>query len=326
MQPHLILRLEQGDRSFPLTNASAWTVGRNEDSAIVLTDTWASRNHAIIQIMESKFYVIDLGSMNGTFINGKRVNIPVVLNNGDKITFGTTEAQIFFDQVSEQLKVEESSETEEKKTFMLHRRQLITVLVIDIRDFTVLTRRLEEQVLCQVIGTWFAKATEIIKKHGSWVNKYIGDAVMAVWVHKEVCEDIKVDPQEMLQVFQALYALYKMSDELNSQFSLPFQLRVGAGVNTGNAMLGQLGAGNRPEYTAIGDTVNLAFRLESATKGMATDIAIGEDTYYYCPESQLLPFSQHQLMLKGYETPTNIYAGKFTDLKFFVDQVSIEPS
>lgn len=321
MEPHLILRLEQGDRSISLTRSSAWTVGRNEDSAIVLNDTWASRNHAILQIMESKFYVIDLGSSNGTFVNGQRVNIPIVLSNGDKITFGTTEAQIFFDQVSEQLKVLEVPDPEKKRTFMLRQRQLITVLVIDIRDFTVLTRRLEEQVLSQMIGTWFAKATEIIKNHGSWLDKYIGDAVMAVWVHKEVSGDIKVDPQEMLQVFQALYALYKMSDELNSQFSLPFRLRVGAGVNTGNAILGQLGAGNRPEYTAIGDPVNLAFRLESATKEIGTDIAIGEDTYQYCPESQLLPFSQHQLMLKGYEIPTNMYAGKFTDLKFFLDQL-----
>lgn len=320
MEPQLIVHLEQGDRSVPLVNSFAWTVGRSEDSTIVLDDTWASRNHAIIQIMESQFYLIDLGSLNGTFINGKRVNIPAVLNNGDKITFGTTDSQIFF----EQAKITPINTSKQKKTFMRHNRQLITVLVMDIRDFTVLTRNLEEQILCQVIGTWFAKATEIINQHGSWVDKYIGDAVMAVWVHKqvsEVDEGMKVDPQEMLQVFKALYALSKMSDELNNQFSLPLRLRVGAGVNTGTATLGQLGAGNRPEYTALGDTVNSTFRLESFTKTIGMDIAFGESTYNLCPHRHLLTLNHQKVMLKGYDIPTDIYAGKFTDLKIFLDRV-----
>jgi adenylate cyclase len=318
MEPHLILRLEQGDRSFYFNKVSAWTVGRNEDSAIVLDDTWASRNHAILQIMESKFYVIDLGSLNGTFVNGQRVNIPVVLNNGDKITFGATETQIFCNQV----KAQETPLPQQRETAMLHHRRLITVLVMDIRDFTVLSRKLEDQVLSQVIGTWFGRATEIINKHGSWVDKYIGDAVMAVWVHKKASGDLKVDLHEMLKIFKSLYDLYQMTDNLNTEFNLPFRLRVGAGVNTGNATLGQMGAGNRPEYTALGNTVNLAFRLESATKELGEDIAIGEATFDYCPNSELLPFSPHQVVLKGYEIPTDIFAGKFTDLKSFLDQVS----
>ncbi|AFY75002.1 family 3 adenylate cyclase [Synechococcus sp. PCC 7502] len=323
MKPQLILHLEQGDRSVSLINATAWTVGRSEDSAIILDDTWASRNHAVLQIMESKLYVIDLGSLNGTFVNGKRVNIPIVLNNGDKITFATTESHIFFE---EQVTIEAPAIQKQKKTVMLHHRQLITVLVVDIRDFTVLARRLEEKVLSQVIGTWFGKATEIINSYGSWVDKYIGDAVMAVWVHKTTDKNIKVNPNEILEVFQALYALHQMTDNLNREFSLPMQLRVGAGINTGNATVGQLGAGNRPEYTAIGDTVNYAFRLESATKAIGADIAIGELTYNYGHDSQLLQFKQHQVMLKGYDTPTNTFAGKFADLKKFLDQVVVPSS
>jgi adenylate cyclase len=317
MEPQLILRSKQGDRLIPLINTSAWTIGRSEDSTIVLEDTWASRNHAIIQIMELQFYLIDLGSLNGTFLNGKRVNIPMVLNNGDEITFGTTNSQIFL----QQLEVLPVTVSKQKSTFMLYNRQLITVLVVDIRDFTVLTRKLEEQVLSQVIGTWFRKATEIIDKHGSWVDKYIGDAVMAVWVHKKVNEEIKVDPQEMMQVIKSLYALYKMSEDLNNQFSLPFQLRIGAGLNTGTATLGQIGAGNRPEYTALGDTVNSTFRLESVTKEIGMDIALGESTFNLCPHSHLLPLSQQKVMLKGYELHTDIYAGKFTDIEIFLDQV-----
>ena len=57
--------------------------------------------------------------------------------------------------------------------------RLISVLVADIRDFTVLTRQTDEKVLSEAIGTWFKRAGEIISEHGSWVDKYIGDAVMA---------------------------------------------------------------------------------------------------------------------------------------------------
>lgn len=77
---------------FPLTGGNCWTIGRSEDNSIVLSDRWMSRNHAMIQRMgQGEFYLIDLGSRNGTFVNGRRVSIPVALHNGDRITFGQTE-------------------------------------------------------------------------------------------------------------------------------------------------------------------------------------------------------------------------------------------
>lgn len=316
MAPSLVIHNPEGDRPIELTHGTAWTLGRSEDSFIVLDDTWASRDHAILQFMDSKFYVIDLGSTNGTFVNGKRVNIPVELKNGDQVTFGTTETNIYFQQYPDK----PLTPLKKKKTTRLLRPQrLISVLVMDIRDFTVLSRKLEDKELSQLIGTWFGKATEIINSHGSWVDKYIGDAVMAVWVHSKITGDPEaIDPQEMLKVMQALYALYKMSDELNSKFNLPLRLQVGAGVNTGTATIGQLGAGHRPEYTAIGDTVNAAFRLESITKQIAMDVALGKDTYRFCPQSERLGFRNQEVMLKGYDDLTQTYTGKFADLERFL--------
>jgi adenylate cyclase len=319
MQPHLILHSDRGDRTVYLTNTSVWTVGRSEDSSIVLDSTLASRNHAVLQIVELKFCVIDLGSRNGTFVNGRRAITPVTLSSGDEITFGETNSKIFFEPVSTPIIDKDNNVGTQKTTVMLNRRRLTTVLVVDIRDFTILTRKLKEKVLSEVIGTWFGKATEIINNHSSWVDKYIGDAVMAVWVHKEISEDGKIDPSEIYQVFQSLYALHKMSDELNNQFSLPFRLRVGAGINTGFATVGQIGAGNRAEYTAIGDTVNQAFRLESITKEIGLDIALGDSTYFHCANSHL-PFNQYQVTLKGYDVSSVAYAGNFDDLKIFLDR------
>ncbi|CAN1209917.1 adenylate/guanylate cyclase domain-containing protein [Tumidithrix helvetica PCC 7403] len=320
-QPHLKIHYADGDLTFPLVNATSWTFGRGEENTVVLKDKWASRNHAVIQIMESgNFYLIDLGSLNGSFVNDRRVSIPIVLQSGDRITLGMTDMELVCPPNRPSPDV--TAGAKQRSTIMLHQRRMISVLVIDIRNFTKLTRQLEEQVLSQVIGTWFGKAGQIIKQYGSGVDKYIGDAVMAVWVHNTIRGTDKVVPQEMLRVFQALHALYKVSDQLNHQFDLPFPLRFGAGVNTGNAIVGQMGAGDRPEYTALGDTVNAAFRLESATKELGLDIALGETTFEQSPQAMaLLPFQQHSVMLKGYDAATTTYAGTFAQLESFLEKV-----
>ncbi len=319
--PYLLIHNKDEDQSIPFTVGTSWTLGRGPENTIVLKDKWTSRNHAVIQIMDSgNFYLIDLGSSNGSFVNGRRVSIPVALQSGDRVTLGTTDMELIFPKP-------QTSNTPvvrpQRSTVMLQTRRLITVLVVDIRNFTVLTRQLEEHILSQVIGSWFGKAGEIIRQYGSGVDKYIGDAVMAVWVHNTVDNSDKLLSEEIVKVFKALQALQQVSEELNQKFALPFHLRIGAGINTGNAIVGQMGAGDRPEYTALGDTVNAAFRLESATKEIAMDIAIGETTYKNLPyAAELGKFQQHQLMLKGYDVPTVAYASTFTDLDTFLSQVN----
>jgi adenylate cyclase len=69
-------------------------VGRSDDNNFVLSDRWISRNHAMLQCTETgDFYLIDLGSRNGSFVNGRRVSIPVTLRNGDRLTFGQTDLE-----------------------------------------------------------------------------------------------------------------------------------------------------------------------------------------------------------------------------------------
>ena len=268
----------------------------------------------MLQCMETgEFYLIDLGSRNGSFVNGRRVSVPVTLRNGDRLTFGQTELEFFSPSGKHQpLSTGNLISDELTATSALHVRRLISVMVVDIRDFTVLTRQLDEKILSEVIGTWFRHSGSIIRKYGSWVDKYIGDAVMAVWFHGSQ----KVTTDEIAQVCGALNDLYKMTRKLNLEYPLPFPLRIGAGINTGYAMVGNTGSGDRPDYTALGDTVNAAFRLESSTKELRLDVALGEATYQY-----LLPlgieqagFQQSIVHLKGYDTPTVTYAGTFADL------------
>ncbi len=319
-----MLQTEQGSRYLSLVGSNYWTIGRSKDNDFVITDQWISRNHAMLQSTTSgEFYLIDLGSRNGTFVNGRRVSIPVILRDSDRIVFGKTKLEFHCPKDN---KVTNSSRANSKieydaPTSTLHVRRLMSVMVIDIRNFTLLARQLDDNILSLLIGSWFRQAGNIIRDSGSWVDKYIGDAVMAIWFHGQK----KVTNEELAKIFEAIIALKKMTADLNAKYPLPFELRIGAGLNTGYAMVGNTGSGDHPDYTAIGDTVNLAFRLESATKETNSDIVLGDTTYSYLSQIGDLQtfFKKHTVKLKGYEGTKVIYAGDFESLdNFFLDNVS----
>jgi adenylate cyclase len=326
---HIVIHGSQDAMQIPLVNAYSWTLGRGSENDIPLSDKCASRNHAMFQIVgENNYFLIDLGSRNGSFVNGRRVTIPVSLKNGDRITLGETNIEFYCPEtitVPDAGASPSEETTDAVATAMLHKRQLITVLVVDIRDFTKLTQQMDEHILSEAIGTWFRRAGEIIDRYGSWVDKYIGDAVMTVWIHDTEKSLDTVATQDMLKVYRALHELYEMSNELNQQFDLPFKLRVGAGVNTGYAMVGQMGTSEHPDYTALGDTVNAAFRLESSTKQLGLDVAIGSTTYSHTPYAAvLLPLKQYSVELKGYSAPTVTYAGTFSELGEYIKKLDAE--
>ncbi len=330
--PYLSLSTRSGDRYLPLQGIQCWTVGRSDNNNLVLSDRWISRHHAMFQaIDQGDFYLIDLGSRNGTFLNGRRVTVPVILKDGDLITFGQTELRFFCPQphlTNDQGISPPGHSAGLAPTAALHVRQLMTVMVVDIRDFTVMARQVSEKILAEAIGTWFRRAGEIIGRYGSGVDKYIGDAVMAVWVHQSADTTVV----EIQQILRAVNALAEMTAALHQQFPLPFGLKIGAGLNSGYAMVGNTGSGDRPDYTPIGDTVNVAFRLESATKALGVDIAMGESTYNLLIRDNLsspgegqcpLSWQPHTLRLKGYENPIAAYTCNFAQLHHWLTQPQV---
>ena len=320
--PYLTLKTPVGPRYLSLAGLHCWTVGRGDDNNLVLPDRWISRNHAMLQLMDNgSFYLIDLGSRNGTFINGRRVSVPVILQDGDAILFGQTELAFTNPQAHPQMVAAGLRDMD--ATAMLHMRRLISVMVVDIRNFTGMARQLDEKILSEAIGTWFRRSGEIITQYGSGVDKYIGDAVMAVWVHGPD----GASHAEMLHVLQAVSTLATMTSHLHEQFPLPFPLRIGAGLNTGYAMVGNAGSASRPYYTALGDTVNAAFRLESSTKLLGLDLAMGETAYQAIQALGASEgyFQHHRVLLKGYDNPITAYGSTFTDLNhFLLQQTSVE--
>lgn len=268
-----------------------------------------SRLHALIQKRDAgDFSLVDLGSRNGSFVNSHRVSLPVVLNDKDRLIFGDQEL-LFRNPARPPSQITAlDSDTRNAPTTSMHTHSLTTIVVVDIRDFTPLARTVSEALLSQAIGTWFLRVGQVTQRQGSWAQKYIGDAVMAVWVHEHKAQ-LQAD---LVRALRAVNEINEATLEISRTLPLPGPLRIGAGVNTGPAILG--GA----EYTALGDTVNAAFRLEAATKGLGLGVALGERSFAELALPPKGPFMRREVELKGYEALKTAWAISFEDLQIFL--------
>ncbi len=149
-------------------------------------------------------------------------------------------------------------------------RQL-TVLFSDIRGFTTLSEQRTAEQVVELLNHYFSQQVQAVFHHHGTMDKFIGDAIMAFW-------GAPVDDPR--QADNAVAAALEMSEVLvKFRDSLPAELRgfdIGIGIHSGPAVVGFIGSENRLDYTAIGDTVNLASRIEGQTKGVARVLVSGE--------------------------------------------------
>jgi len=301
--------MESSGRRFGLGEGQSWAIGRGDGCAVLLDSRSVSRLHALIQRKDGgELALVDLGSRNGSFVNGTRVSFPRVLQDKDRLVFGDQELLFRNPSRGEAVLAVAPLDSRNEPTTALHTHSLATIMVVDIRDFTPLARTLTESLLSQTIGTWFLRSGQITQRQGSWAQKYIGDAVMAVWVHDNPA-NVAAD---LLKTLRAVSEIAAATEEISRNLPLPSPLRIGAGINTGPAIVGGT------DYTALGDTVNAAFRLESATKVLGLGIAIGEKTYEQLVEPARVGFARRQVELKGYEGPSTAWAISFQGLDEFL--------
>jgi adenylate cyclase len=246
-----------------------FTVGRDFSSDLVLDDKVVSRNHAIIrQLGGGDYFVIDSGSSNGTYVNGSRITVPTKLRNGDVLSFGSLDVTF----VSGEKFVAAPGREELDDTAIMTRRASIvpiTILISDIRGFTTMSESIPIQQLTKLMNDWFHVVSDCVHANRGVVDKFIGDCVYARWRH-EIGTDHSV-----IRALHTACGIHSVTTSLYEKYSVLTQpLRVGVGINNGQAAVnvGQ-------ESTAIGDAVNLAFRLESASKELYKDIVISKSAY-----------------------------------------------
>ena len=180
-----------------LANAAAWleapgrekiplrdncSLGRSPHSSVVLESPKASRRHAIINLQDvGEFWLIDLGSSNGTFLNKRRVQQPVRLSDGDQITVGN---MMFTFRQPEEISSELRT-TIAQQTIRETATIPVWLLVADIENFTPLSRSMVSDKLALLVGSWVSACKEIVEEHQGEIDKYLGDGFLAYWHDNE---------------------------------------------------------------------------------------------------------------------------------------------
>jgi len=151
----------------------------------------------------------------------------------------------------------------------------LTILFADIRGFTGISETLSPEQLREYIDDYLTEMSVIIRStYRGTLDKYIGDAIMAFWGAP------MDDPEHARNAVLAALAMQKQCPVLNARFAARGwpALRIGVGVNSGTVRVGNMGSRLRRAYTAMGDAVNVASRLEGRTKSYGVDILVGEAT------------------------------------------------
>jgi len=176
----------------------------------------------------------------------------------------------------------------------------MTFLFSDIRGFTPISEKYKSdpQGLTKLINSFLTPMTDIVLKSGGTIDKYMGDCIMAFWNAPLDCPN----HQE-----KAILAARKMREKMRE---LKLGFNIGIGINTGTAVVGNMGSEQRFDYSVLGDAVNLASRLEGQSKQFNTTIVIGEDTYNAVEHLHKRMYRLGRVTVKGKSNKVAVYSIK----------------
>lgn len=220
------------------------SIGRTSGNDVSLPHEQVSRRHALIHAQEhGRFCFVDLGSSNGSYINGRRVVQPVMLKDGDQIGLGP--ARLIFRDPNDSSLVDS---TDGQHTLHEIRTVDLWLLVADVVNSSRLAEEVGEAEVPKVMGRWLAECRRHIEIHGGSINKYLGDGLLAYWPGLT----------EAARVASTVKALREMLATQRLGFRVV--------VHRGQAMVG--GAGSLGEENLTGRDVNFVFRMEKVASAV----------------------------------------------------------
>ena len=191
----------------------------------------------------------------------------------------------------------------ENPALVTPRKTEVTVMFSDIRGFTTISEKLDAQDLALLLNQYLTAMTQIVFAHSGTLDKYIGDAVMAFWgAPFETRGHAAEACRAALQMIEKLAEMQKQWEAEGKP-----RIEIGVGLNTGVASVGNMGSELRYGYTAMGDSVNLAARLEGLNKEYGTRLLVSESTYGAVDDSDLLFRELDLIRVKGKLQPVTIY-------------------
>jgi adenylate cyclase len=179
----------------------------------------------------------------------------------------------------------------------------LSVLFSDIRDFTYFSERFDSQQTVTFLNHYLSSMSEVIFKHQGTIDKFIGDAIMAVFGAPVPQQN---HAEKACRVALGMCENLKSVNEENTKFGFP-KIAIGIGINTGDMTVGNIGSNRRFDYTVIGDAVNLGARLEGLTKFFDVQIIVSQYTRESVGNSDLIFRELGNVIVKGKENSVKIY-------------------
>jgi adenylate cyclase len=276
---------------------------------VVLDDNMASREHAIIRRNATGQCILnDLGSTNGTWVNGRAVTTPTALASDDVIQIGRH--QFTFVQTGDLPAVEPAH----TRTQFFLEQQLVSVLVIDVRGYSAMAAEMGSERIAEMMGYIFREAGNLLHDAKCWSTKYIGDAVMALWIHADNGL-LRTDIVNAFDVISAYQGIFRVAER---KFEPPAKLRFGCGYSAGLASIGNIGSAGSADFTAMGETVNTAFGLETATKEVDCDVLVARSVFESLADERAMPRDLIDVSLKGNDQPVAALPLRFGDMSGFL--------
>ncbi|MBB3861615.1 adenylate cyclase [Novosphingobium hassiacum] len=295
----------------PIARLGICGFGRAASNTVVIDDSLASREHAIIRRNATGHCILnDLGSTNGTWLNGRPVQSPTQLKSGDKVQIGRHVLEFVQTMVPVELPDPMAGRTQ----FFMD-KQLVSAVVIDIRGFTKLSADMGEQAIGAMMSDINREAGRVLDAAGVWSTKFIGDAILALWVHPANAIGRR-DVVTVLDVISSYQEIFRLAER---QHQPPRPLRFGCGYNVGMATIGNIGSSGAADFTAMGEAVNIAFRLETGTKDSGCDILIAQEVFRSLADVRFHPEPMIDVDLKGYAHPTVAYPLNFSGTGPFIE-------
>lgn len=182
-------------------------------------------------------------------------------------------------------------------------KEVLTIFFSDIRDFTSISEKYDVEKVVELLNDYLSRMVNIIFGNSGTLDKFIGDAIVAFWG-----APVKISDHPYKAIVSALQ-MEKALKDLNREGTVKGmpELKIGIGIHTGEVILGNIGSEKKLDYTVIGDSVNLASRLEGLTKTYHSTIVITQDTYAYIKDKvhcRLLDY----VKVKGKDQPIKIYS------------------
>jgi adenylate cyclase len=295
-------KLKSLEKDLEITLEDFNMIGRSPDATIRLLDGGVSRQHATIRRDGSLFWISDLGSANGSFVNDVAVTTARGLRHGDRVQFGTS--SFVFDNDEEG----GTGQTQASSTQALHTIALpvktvkATLLVGDLRNFTAISAQLSAEEVAAMLREWYAQCELVLKSRGAIIDKFIGDGVFAYW-HGDT-PDIRAKATEAAKILSAPEAADSPKRKwLKENMNLEVFCHIG--LNIGDVALGAMGRGMT---TAVGEAVNVTFRIESLTRKLQVPVLAGAPFMDGWPEGLSIYQNAGIHPVKGQPDPVEVYS------------------